>query len=229
MPVSDFQLRALIRNLESTFDNGNLMADANRKPWLTASQQINHLKSRGVHFSLMSEDDARAYLEKNNNYYRLRAYRLGFPKVEEGARKGEYANLDFKMLVDLSIVDMHLRYEMLPLTLDVEHFTKAKLLKRIETEGEDGYTVVSDFISSYDGTRSEGPSRNSLKDEILRAKSSSYTGGLIAKYPDFDYPAWAFVEVVSFGFFSIFTSFAPGGSMTARWIKSSKFFRRSSR
>lgn len=41
---------------------------------------------------------------------------LGF-KVEEGARK-EYANLDFKMLVDLSIVDMLLRYEMLPLTLD---------------------------------------------------------------------------------------------------------------
>lgn len=94
------------------------MTDANRKPWLTASEQIGHLKSRGVHFSLMSEDDARAYLEKNSNYFRLRAYRLGFPKVEEGNRKGEYANLDFKMLVDLSIVDMLLRYEMLPLTLD---------------------------------------------------------------------------------------------------------------
>ena len=94
------------------------MTDANRKPWLTASEQIDHLKSRGVHFSLMSEEDARAYQEKNSNYFRLRAYWLGFPKVEEGARKGEYANLDFKMLVDLSIVDMLLRYEMLPLTLD---------------------------------------------------------------------------------------------------------------
>ena len=78
------------------------MSDANRKPWLTASEQIDHLKSRGVHFSLMSEDVARAYLEKNSNYFRLRAYQLGFPKVEEGARKGECANLDFKMLVDLS-------------------------------------------------------------------------------------------------------------------------------
>ena len=38
------------------------------------------------------------------------------------------------MLVDLSIVDMLLRYEMLPLTLDVEHFAKVKLLKRIEME-----------------------------------------------------------------------------------------------
>lgn len=94
------------------------MTVANRKPWRTASEQIDHLKSRGVHFSLMSEDDARVYLEKNSNYYRLRAYRLGFPKVEEGTRKGGYANLDFKMLVDLTIVDMLLRYEMLPLALD---------------------------------------------------------------------------------------------------------------
>lgn len=46
------------------------MTDANRKPWLTASEQIDHLKSRGVHFSLMSEDDARAYLEKNSNFFR---------------------------------------------------------------------------------------------------------------------------------------------------------------
>lgn len=94
------------------------MSDANRKPWLTASEQIDYLKSRGVHFSLMSENDARVYLEENSNYFHQRADRLGFPKVEEGSRKGEYANLDFKMLVDLSIVDMLLRYEMLPLTLD---------------------------------------------------------------------------------------------------------------
>lgn len=72
------------------------MTDANRKPWLTASEQIGRLKSRGVHFSLMSEDDARAYLEKNSNYFRLRAYRLEFPKVEEGNCKGEYVNLNLK-------------------------------------------------------------------------------------------------------------------------------------
>lgn len=189
------------------YEIGDLMTDANRKPWLTASEQIDHHKSRGVHFSLMSEDDARAYLEKNSNYFRLRAYRLGFPKVEEGARKGEYANLDFKMLVDLSIVDMLLRYEMLPLTLDVEHFAKVKLLKRIETEGEDGYAVVSDFISSYDGVKPDGMPCNSLKDEILRCKNSPYTGGLIARYADFDFPAWAFIEVVSFGSFLYFYKF----------------------
>lgn len=61
------------------------MAAANTKPWLTASEQIDRLKSRGVHFLLMSEDDARAYLEKNSIYFRLRAYRLGFPKVDVSA------------------------------------------------------------------------------------------------------------------------------------------------
>lgn len=189
------------------YEIGDLMTDANRKPWLTASEQIDHLKSRGVHFSLMSEDDARAYLEKNSNYFRLRAYRLGFPKVEEGNRKGEYANLDFKMLVDLSIVDMLLRYEMLPLTLDVEHFAKVKLLKRIEMEGEDGYAVVSDYFSSYDGVKHDGTPCNSLKDEILRCKNSPYTGGLIARYADFKFPVWAFIEVVSFGSFLYFYKF----------------------
>ena len=186
------------------------MTDANRKPWLTASEQVEHLKSKGVHFSLMEEDSAKTYLEKNSNYFRLHAYRLGFPKVDEGVRKGEYVNLDFKMLVDLSIVDMLLRYEMLPLTLDVEHFAKVRLLKRIEAENEDGHSVVSDFISSYDKKDSRGATSNSLKDEILRGKASPYTSGLIDRYVDFSYPAWAFIEVISFGSFLYFYKFCAG-------------------
>lgn len=59
------------------------MTDANRKPWLTASEQIDHLKSRGVHFSLMSEDDARAYLEKNSNYFACVPIGLGFLKLKK--------------------------------------------------------------------------------------------------------------------------------------------------
>lgn len=186
---------------------GDLLIDANRKPWLTAAEQIDHLKLRGVRFSLMSEGDARVYLEKNSNYFRLRAYRVGFPKVEEGMRKGEYANLDFKMLVDLSIIDMLLRYEMLPLTLDVEHFAKVKLLKRIEIEGEDGYLVVSDFISSYNKKMSSDEIDNKIRDEIRQGEKSPYIGGLIRKYNDFGYPAWAFIEVLSFGSFLYFYKF----------------------
>lgn len=64
------------------------MTAANRKPWLTASEQIDHLKSRGVNFSLMSEDDARVYLEKNSNYFRLRAIGLGFLKLRKEIARG---------------------------------------------------------------------------------------------------------------------------------------------
>jgi len=33
------------------YEIGDLMTDVNRKPWLTASEQIDHLKSRGVSIS----------------------------------------------------------------------------------------------------------------------------------------------------------------------------------
>lgn len=53
----------------------------------------------------------------------------------------------------------------------------------------------------------DGMPCNSLKDEILRCKNSPYTGGLIARYADLGFPAWAFIEVVSFGSFLYFYKF----------------------
>lgn len=67
------------------------------QPWLTPAEQVARLKSKGVRFGLISEQQAELYLSRNNNYFRLKSYRSGFSKVEEGARKGEYANLDFQI------------------------------------------------------------------------------------------------------------------------------------
>lgn len=178
-----------------------------RKPWLTAEEQVAHLKSKGARFNFMTEAQATDYLKKNNNYFRLRSYRNGFSKVEEGLRQGQYANLDFKMLVDLSIIDMLIRYEMLPLTLDIEHFQKVSLLNLVENAGEDGYDVVADFIASYDRLSAGGVACNRTKDEIKQGQSSPYTAGLLEKYPNFDFPAWVFIELVSFGTFSYFFKF----------------------
>lgn len=180
---------------------------ASKKPWLSAEEQVEHLKSKGTRFDLMSESDAVAYLQKNNNYFRLRSYRTGFSKVEEGTRAGQYANLDFKMLVDLSIVDMLIRYEMLPLTLDIEHFEKVKLLNAIENAGEDGYGLVADFLAEYDEPDGESKIQNRVKNEIAHGETSAYIAGLVETYPDFDFPAWAFVEVISFGTFCYFYKF----------------------
>ena len=183
------------------------MASSPRKVWLTPAEQIAHLKSKGVRFELISELDSVRYLAKNNNYFRLRSYRTGFAKVEEGRRAGEYAKLDFEMLKDLSIIDMRLRYVMLPMTLDVEHFAKVNLLGKIEASGEDGYAVVSDFLAKYDRPGKGGEVGNMVKDEIARGESSPYVASLVAKYPDFEYPAWAFLEVIAFGTFAYFYKF----------------------
>lgn len=121
--------------------------------------------------------------------------------VKDGSRAGEYANLDFKMLVDLSIVDMLLRYEMLPLTLDIEHFAKVQLLGQAEGAGEDGYAVVTDFLTTFDEPRAGGLVSNRVKQEIEGGRSSSYVADLLKRYPDHDYPIWAFLEVITFGTF----------------------------
>ena len=111
------------------------------------------------------------------------------------------------MLVDLSIIDMLLRYEMLPLTLDVEHFSKVELLQAIEVHGEDGYSIVSDFLSGYDQLAADGSVYNRVKRDIDAGKTSPYASGILHKYPDYDFPAWAFVEVISFGAFCHFYKF----------------------
>ena len=71
---------------------------------------------------------------------------------------------------------------------------------------EDGYEIIQDFLASYDHPNgSKTPNR--LKQEIERGKNSPYTRDLIASFPDFRFPVWAFQEVISFGSFNYFTKF----------------------
>lgn len=78
---------------------------------------------------------------------------------------------------------MLLRYQMLPMTLDIEHFAKVRLLERIEKAGEDGYNIVRNFLASYDKTNSKGELVNSAKSEIRRGSSSPYVAGILANIP----------------------------------------------
>ena len=176
---------------------------ARKKAWLTPRQQVEHLSSKGVKFERWSEEDAEDYLRENNSYFRLRSYRSNFAKRVGGERSGQYISLDFAMLVDLSVIDMCLRNELLPLTLDIEHFSKMSLLGVIEANGEDGYGIVQDFLGSYVGQDGTNP----VVSEIERGLSSPYTRGLIQGHPDADYPVWEFFEVIPFGRFAHFVRF----------------------
>ncbi len=164
------------------------------KPMLNAEELIEHLIERGVKFELFSKDAAKKYLEKNNNYFKLVSYRKNFPKYEDGEKQGKYIDLDFKMLMDLSIIDMRLRKTMLSIVLDLEHYTKVKLLSKVEEATKDAYGIVEDYIQSLKNNNEYGYLENELNKNIR----GTYCGDLVAKYKD-EYPIWVFVEIIPFG------------------------------
>lgn len=174
-----------------------LMRDAMsviNKPKLTPEEQIKHLIDKGVKFSIMSEEEALSYLTTNSNYFKLTAYRKNFAKHPGGPHVGKYQNLEFAALRDLAIIDMRLRYILMHMALDIEHFAKIGLLRKVESDpNEDGYCIVADFISSLDSKQ-----KKRLKEETSRNKDNLYCGAIVDKY-DGCYPIWAFMEIIPFG------------------------------
>lgn len=179
-----------------------------KKPKLSAEGQIAHLQSKGVKFEKFSTDEAKAYLQANNNYFKLRAYRKNFPKHPDGEQKGQYINLDFEYLRDLSIIDMRLRYVIIQMALDIEHFAKVKLLQALENSSEDGYKIVEDYYEYLkDEDKKNGTHKYSnLEKEIGRNGNNPYCGGIIRSYNG-RFPMWAFIEIIPLGSFINFFKF----------------------
>lgn len=152
----------------------------------TSDELISHMKIKGIKFNIVKEEDAKIFLKNNNYYMKLASYRANYDKRKSN---GEYINLDFAYLQELSTIDMHLRYLILQMCLDVEHALKTRLLKDIEDNPEeDGYDIIRRFITKY-----ERSCQN-----IQKHKSSEYCRELIEKYYPY-FPAWVFVELISFG------------------------------
>ena len=164
------------------------------KPMLTANELIQHLDEKGVKFNLINKESAQKYLEDNNNYFKLVSYRKNFPKYENGENIGKYIDLDFKMLMDLSIVDMRIRKTMLNIVLDLEHYAKVKLLSKIENTSKDGYTIVEEYIQDLKNKHEY----EFLEKELDKNKTGTYCGDLVTKYNG-EYPIWVFVEIIPFG------------------------------
>lgn len=178
------------------------------KPKLDANGQIQHLIDKGVKFNRISVEEALLYLNENNNYFKLTSYRKNFPKHPAGNQEGQYIDLDFAMLKDLAIIDMRLRYVLVHMALDVEHFAKVKLIKNIVASNHDGYEIVDDYISNLKNNDLQNGTNqyDRLKLELERNKQNPYCGDIISKYHQ-DYPIWAFVEIIPFGSFINFYKF----------------------
>ena len=183
--------------------------DMNRdkKPKLTASQLIQKLKDNGVTFNYITEEEAYIILCERNNYMRIASYRKNYPKNKLGVNKDKYDKLDFAYLYELSILDMHLRYLILKMCLDIEHMLKVHLLNLIEKDNnENGYDIVCDFLKDNQTivTNIEQSSRSpfvgDLTDHYFTITHANKHGVPCNKIQSYDdCPAWVLVEVVSFG------------------------------
>ena len=150
---------------------------------------------KGITHKYDSEDDILNFLSNNNYYFRVISYRKNYTKDF-----GKYVNLDFAYLKELSTIDMHLRFIIIKMCLDIEHILKVNLINKIQNnEKEDGYNIVSNFLE-------ENPY---VVKKLWEHKTSTYCGQIIKKYFKFENkeklkkpiecPVWAFFEVIPFG------------------------------
>lgn len=167
------------------------------KRLLTTDELIEHMKKKGITFNVISEEDAKTFLQDNNYYMKLASYRANYPKYTNGAKIGQYINLDFAYLKELSTIDMHLRYFIMKMCLDIEHFLKVSLISHVENNpNEDGYELIRRFLGY---TNSKGQLQNEyILKKIRGHNSSNYCKDLIEKYYPY-FPVWVFVELISFG------------------------------
>ena len=94
-----------------------------------------------------------------------------------------------------------MRSIILEIALDIEHYSKLKLLHCLENnKSEDGYSIVKDFMVN------QGQNRQVIEKRIIEKCNNCYVGDIIQHY-DGNYPAWTLIEIISFGDYLKFYKF----------------------
>lgn len=187
------------------------------KPKQTSAQLIAKMKAKGITFKYPTEIDAANYLTDRNNYLRTAAYRKNYQKYTKGVHKGDYINLDFSYLQELSTIDMHLRFIISKMCLDIEYDLKVRILKDIENDpSTDGYDIIYMFLSQnpYILGKLEATSSSPFTSDLIHKYFSikriynfqkGKTENTISAYNDC--PAWVLLELLTFGDFIKFYEF----------------------
>lgn len=76
------------------------------RPLLNSKELVEHLKSEGVKFNIINEEEAEKYLTFDNTFFNLNSYKKNFSKYTDGINIGKYENLEFAYLVELNMLDM---------------------------------------------------------------------------------------------------------------------------
>ena len=121
------------------------------RPKLTARQQIETMKNKGIRFVLMGEHEAERFLRERNFFFKVKAFEKLFDKYEnpEHESYGRYLNLDFAYLVELSRLDKALRFCVMETALDIEHFMKVQMNCSMMDDPEcDACGIVNRYVAS---------------------------------------------------------------------------------
>ncbi|MGW9969163.1 Abi family protein [Staphylococcus epidermidis] len=177
--------------------------DNNVKPMLNPDELINKLKTLGIRFNIVEENQAKNTLTNKTYYFKLGYFRTNFPK------KNDRYNIEFAYLSDLASIDMNLRYLLMKMCLDIEHIIKTIILHNISVnQNEDGYTIMNDFYKNDD--QKKRTFRNVMKKETIK------DNGKVTKIevPKEDFkkyydnpPIWVCLELMSYNQFNEFVHF----------------------
>lgn len=68
------------------------------KPKFTPNELVSKLKSKGVSFYNVSDEEAAEHLKDHNNYFRLASYRKNYDKHDSGKNEESISILIFPIL-----------------------------------------------------------------------------------------------------------------------------------
>lgn len=170
------------------------------KTKLTIPEQIQDMTNKGITFKYNDNDSVIEFLKYKNYYFKLKSYGKNYDKYLATSKKGQYINLDFAYLEELSTLDMLLRKTIITMALDIEHVLKTQLLLDLSTnDAEDGYNIVKQYLDAdYNRLKS-------LYDKIGKSAASD----LIQKRKESgdDYALWEIVELKKRGIDSLLQLF----------------------
>ncbi|MSN96411.1 Abi family protein [Campylobacter sp. FMV-PI01] len=155
---------------------------------LSIDQQIQHMKENGITFTLFKESEAKEFLQHSNYFFKVKSFAKNYQKIDD-----KYIDLDFIYLRELALMDTLLRNIVLEISLIIEHILKVNFINDITNNPlEDGYIIIKKFL---DEKREPTIFTNYNK---KRDNIDFYTRGLMDKYYKYNFPVWAFVEILTF-------------------------------
>ncbi|WP_242367880.1 Abi family protein [Lactobacillus intestinalis] len=162
--------------------------DNNRK--LSFDEQVEWLEDHNV--NIKDVDRCKYYLKQKNYFYKL----IGYVKRFNGDDKKIIDS--FEKLIDISTLDMELRYCLLPLCLDIEHWIKTYILRIVTNDpNEDGYNIVNQVINS--DTNPEDFKRKLFSSVSYYDMNQEFV--IQPEYDEFYHnpPIWIILEISSIG------------------------------